>query len=69
MLNFDLKVLDAINQLICTFELTTARLGPGRYSSRFRICAAFVEVHYLIFYQTEPVLQSESSAQGRKLKL
>ena len=48
MLNFDLKVLDSINQLICTFELTTARLGPGRYCSRFRVCAAFVELHYLI---------------------
>ena len=54
MLNFDLKVLDSINQLICTFELTTERLGPGRYCSRFRICAAFVELHYLIATDTEP---------------
>jgi hypothetical protein len=47
MLNFDLKALDSINQLICTFELTTARLEPGRYRSRFRICATFVELYCL----------------------
>ena len=61
MLNFDLKVVDSINRLICTFIVDcseawirshhhptrAARVGTP-VSSRFRICAVFVELYCLV---------------------
>jgi hypothetical protein len=45
--------------------LTAARLGPGRYCSRFRICAALVELYCPDSHQTEPV----SGEEGRDWRL
>jgi hypothetical protein len=60
MLNFDLKVVDSIKQLISTFDVdcseawTRSHHHPTRaaragtpVSSRFRICAAFDELYWL----------------------
>ena len=49
MLNFDSKVVESLKPVdLFRSMLTAAMPGPGRYSSRFRICAAFVEWYCLI---------------------